>query len=295
MRSKSLLMIAMAVVFGISAVFVSHSWLINQADAHKRALEAELATEKVTVPTSTIVVADTRLRFGSELRRGSLRELPWPSDTLPKGAFATIDALMADGARIALTAVEENEPILKTKITGPGQRATLSAIIDQGKRAVTVRVNDVNGVAGFVLPGDRVDVLMTRAAGRGDGIATVILQGVRVLAVDQMADERADEPDVAKAVTIEVDTVAAQKIALAANIGELSLVLRRAGEALSEETRSVTLGDLGPGLLPVAASGEEYEAGPRRPVAVADSGLATVWVTGANGRQEFRVPMESRR
>jgi pilus assembly protein CpaB len=253
-----------------------------------------MAAENESVAMSTIVVARSALRFGSDLTRGSLRELPWPADTVPKGAFGTIEKLMAGGARIALAPLQENEPILQAKITGPGQRATLSAIIDEGKRAVTVRVNDVNGVAGFVLPGDRVDVLMTRTARQGDGSTTVILQGVRVLAVDQMADERADKPDVAKAVTIEVDTTAAQKIALAASLGSLSLVLRRAGEAVSEATRSITLGDLAPGLVPVGA-GDDGEGRPQVVVAPPDGALTTVWVTGADGRREFRVPMESRR
>ena len=106
-----------------------------------------------------------------------------------------------------LASIERNEPILRTKITGPGQKATLSAVIQDGMRAVTVRVNDVEGVAGFVLPGDHVDVLLTRQSERTTGMNDVVIQNTRVLAVDQLADDAADRPTVARAVTLEVDTV----------------------------------------------------------------------------------------
>ena len=98
-------------------------------------------------------------------------------------------------------------------------------------KAVTIRVNDVEGVAGFVLPGDRVDVVLTRQKDKNVAATDVVLQNVRVLAVDQVADERADKPSLAKAVTLEVEAIGAQKLALAATVGTLSLALRKAGEA----------------------------------------------------------------
>ena len=128
---------------------------------------------------------------------------------------------MSGGKRIVLASIEKNEPILRTKITGPGQKATLSAVIQDGMRAVTVRVNDVEGVGGFVLPGDHVDVLLTRQQERANGMNDVVMQNARVLAVDQLADDAADRPTVVKAVTLEVDTIGAQKIALAASLGNL--------------------------------------------------------------------------
>ena len=97
-------------------------------------------------------------------------------------------------------------------------------------KAVTIRVNDVEGVGGFVLPGDRVDVVLTRQVDKGSATTDVVLQNTRVLAIDQIADERADKPAVAKAVTLEVDTVDAQKICAGASVGTLSLMLRKAGE-----------------------------------------------------------------
>jgi pilus assembly protein CpaB len=173
-----------------------------------------------------------------------LREVPWPANALPAGAFGKIDDVLSEGRRVALTAIEPNEPVLSTKITGPGQRATLSAMLRDGLKAVTVRVNDVDGVGGFVLPGDFVDVVCTRQVDKTAASSDVVLQNVRVLAVDQIADERAEKPIVVKAVTIEVDMIGAQKITLAASIGAISLMLRKAGEMEAEATRRVSLGDL---------------------------------------------------
>jgi pilus assembly protein CpaB len=230
-------MVGFAVVFGLLAVFVAQAWLNRQAELRLRNVDPK----PPAVATRTIVVATSPLRFGTRLTATMLREVAWPEAAIPAGTFASVNDLMAPGKRIVLAAIEPNEPILRTKITGPGQRATLSAVIEPGMKAVTVRVNDVEGVGGFVLPGDHVDVMMTRQPGNND----VVLQNAKVLAVDQLADDSADRPTVVKAVTLEVDTVAAQKLALAASLGSLTLALRKAGEAEVEGTRRVTVGDLG--------------------------------------------------
>ena len=155
------------------------------------------------------------MRFGAHVSADNLKEVTWPDEALPAGTFGSIAEVMSGGKRIVLASFEKNEPILRSKITGPGQKATLSAVIQDGMRAVTVRVNDVEGVGGFVLPGDHVDVLLTRQQERANGTNDVVIQNARVLAVDQLADDAADRPTVVKAVTLEVDTVAAQKIAVA--------------------------------------------------------------------------------
>ena len=111
-------------------------------------------------------------------------------------------------------------------------------------KAVTIRVNDVEGVGGFVLPGDRVDVVLTRQIDKGSASTEVVLQNARVLAVDQIADERAAKTTVAKSVTLEVSTVEAQKVWLASSVGNLSLLLRKAGETAETKTRKITLNDL---------------------------------------------------
>jgi pilus assembly protein CpaB len=273
-RISTIVMIGFAVLFGLLAVFIAQSWLNSQAEMRMRNLQAN----QKPVATQTIVVASRPLRFGAELGSSSLREIPWPEDAVPAGAFAKISDLTSSGRRVVLTAIESNEPVLSSKITGPGQRATLSAVIADGMRAVTIRVNDVDGVAGFVLPGDRVDVALTRQADKNN-TNDVVLQSIKVLAVDQTADERTDKPAIARAVTLEVNSADAQKLALASTVGTLSLMLRRAGEAKSADTRRVTLGDLSNGGAPQVEQG----IAPR---------FATVGVRRAGKRDDVSVPIE---
>ena len=242
MRKSTLMMIAVAAVFGLMAVFVAQAWLNRQAEARMKSLEAQSLRKPVA--SRTLVVAGKPLRFGNELNEGALREVSWPDGALPAGSFTTIQEVLSGGRRVVLGAIEPNEPVLKSKITGAGQRATLSAVIADGMKAVTVRVNDVDGVAGFVLPGDRVDVLMTRQLEKTTAMNDVVLQHAKVLAVDQVADDRTDKPSVAKAVTLEVDIIGAQRLSLASQVGSLSLALRKAGETEAMATRLVTLADL---------------------------------------------------
>jgi pilus assembly protein CpaB len=243
-------MAGFAVLFGLLAVFLAQVWLNNQADERMKSLEAQ---RKAEPPARTIVVASKPLRFGDELSASAMREVAWPEGALPAGAFGKISELTT-GKRIVLAAIEPNEAILATKVTGPGQRATLSAMLAPGMKAVTVRVNDVEGVAGFVLPGDHVDVLLTRTGEKNTAVDDVIIQDVRVLAIDQLADERTDKPSVAKAVTLEVDEADGQKVALAATVGTLSLLLRKAGELTDIATRRVTTVDLSKSNAPTQES-----------------------------------------
>jgi pilus assembly protein CpaB len=273
-RASTIVMIAFAAVFGLLAVFLAQTWLSHQAELRMRNLEAQ----KKPLSTRTIVVASRPLRFGQELSSSTLREAEWPENAVPPGAFAKIVELTQEGKRVVLGPIDANEPVLSAKITGPGQRATLSAVLSEGMKAVTIRVNDVEGVAGFVLPGDRVDVVMTRQMDKNAATNDIVLQNARVLAVDQLADERAEKPSVVKAVTMEVDTVGAQKLTLAASVGNLSLMLRKAGEANAEYTRRITITDLGTPSVSLARE----RRGDR----------ATVVVTRASIKQEYSVPVE---
>ena len=240
MRTSTFVMIGFAVLFGLLAVFLAQIWLNNQADERLKSIDAQ---RKAAPPARSIVVASKPLRFGDELTSAALREMPWPDNAPPAGAFGKI-ADLTSGKRVVLMPIDTNEAVLASKITGPGQRATLSAMLSDGMKAVTIRVNDVEGVAGFVLPGERVDVVLTRTGEKNNAVNDVVLQNVRVLAVDQLADQRADKPAVVKAVTLEVDPTDGQKIALAATVGTLSLLLRKAGDVVSADTRRVTTRDL---------------------------------------------------
>jgi pilus assembly protein CpaB len=270
-RTSTIVMGAFAVLFGLLAVFLAQTWLNNQAEMRMRNLEAQ---KKPDPPARTIVVANRPLRFGDELGSISLREVAWPDSALPAGAFARI-ADITSAKRVVLMPIDANEAVLASKITGPGQRATLSAMIQDNMKAVTIRVNDVEGVAGFVLPGDHVDVVLTRQTDKDVATNDVVIQNARVLAIDQLADARTEKPTVVKAVTLEVNVTNAQKLALASAAGTLSLLLRKAGELAEGTSRRVTLTDLGRAMTPNR-----------------DGRFVSIVVTRATKRQDYSVPAE---
>lgn len=257
MRLGSVFVFIGALALAVASGFMAQSWLERQ----RTAVVAPAPRVEPAQPMTRIVVASAPMRFGMPLSAANIREIDWPSGAVPAGAFrSTGDLLKANERRVVLSAIEANEPIMPWKVTGPGQRGTLSAVIEPGAKALTIRVNDVSGAAGFVLPGDRVDVLLTRAEERlvhnnAAGARTsetkkvtftdVMLQNVRVLGIDQIADDRTDKPAVVKAVTLEVSTGDAQRLTLASTVGSLSLALRPAGAVELAATQRVTTADLG--------------------------------------------------
>jgi pilus assembly protein CpaB len=292
MRTNNITVLVLAVVFGGLAAFLSRQWLENHA-------RTAAAVEHV----GTIVVATSPLAFGSEMTPNSVTEIPWAASFLPEGAFATKQDLFKDGRRVVLAALERNEPILRSKITGPGQRGSLSSLLQEGSRAVTVRVDDVRGVAGFILPGDFVDVVLIRAE-EGfrrdrDNYSDILLQQVKVLAVDQLASERQEQPTVAKAVTLEVTPEQAQKVLLATNIGKLSLILRQPGEKNPQSNRRVTERDLGEDFAkaatPAPLVARPSEPAPTPMKVVMRPETVTVTVVHGFKREDYTVRQENGR
>ena len=233
MRSNSILVLVVAVLLGGLAAFLARNWLLQQTSQPEK--------------TGTVVAAAEQLPFGTPLTETNTKEIPWAAKTRPSGAFSSKQEMFKEGRRISLTTIQSDEPILVSKITGPGQRASLSTLLDPDKRAITVRVDDVRGVAGFILPNDRVDVVLIRSESGPQGqrdYSDLLLQDVKVIAVDQVFSEQKDKAVVAKAVTLEVTPYQAQRISLATNVGHLSLILRKAGDSNLVENRRVTGSDL---------------------------------------------------
>lgn len=256
MRLNSVMTFAVAGILGIVAVGATRTYL-----EHERArMFGEMQNAR---PQQTLVVASKPMPYGAALDRSSLKEIPWASDVVPEGAYRHVDDVLVDERkRYLLSSVAPNTPVLEGQITAPGEKPTLSTALGEGKRAFTIRVNDVLGVAGFVLPGDLVDVMLTRLQG-GEPYVDVLLQGLRVLAIDQFANEQTDEPNVSKSVTFEVDPEQAQKLALGAQLGTLSLALRNSSNAMQEASRRITPDDLAPPeVSPAPKADEEGEAAP---------------------------------
>ena len=280
MRGLSLIVLFAAFVLGVLAVIGVRGILQSRT-----APEAAINTAS-TVDIGTVVVARHPMEFGTELTPEVLREAPWPNEARPEGAFTTVKELLGNERRVALRSIAPNEPVLKDKISGYGGRAALSQIIDEGMRAVTIRVNDVSGAGGFVLPGDRVDVLHTATPSnkRLETVTNILLQDIRVLAIDQIANESQEGAVVAKAATVEVIPFDAQKIALAAKVGELSLSLRNSSASAEEDnkTKTARYRDLNP-------------AQPVRPVATGPSRYGSVRITRGLRRSTQSVVRERKK
>ncbi len=247
MRVSTIASFLIAAVLAGVAVFGARNWLATERQSFAAQLRQEVQQVETT-PKRTIVVASEAVSFGERLDKTKVREIEWASSIVPEGSFEKVGDLIVgdteDTARFALTNIAAGEPVLDTKVTIPGQRAKLSTALSPGMKAISIRVNDVLGVAGFVLPGDRVDVLLTRG-GRGvENYVDVLLQGVKVLAIDQSADDSKDQPSVVRTVTFEVNTIEAQKLVLGANVGTLSLALRNLASTEIEMNERITLKDL---------------------------------------------------
>jgi pilus assembly protein CpaB len=239
-RSTNLAIFMVAVILGAIAAFLARSWL----QSHSERADAD--------QTASIVVANRALAFGVPIAADDVKEIAWPVKSRPQGAFKNFAELTRDGRRIVTSPFVGDEPIIASKVSAPNQRASLSTVIERGKRAVTVAVDDVRGVAGFIFPGDFVDVVLTRTNNSNgpQDFAEVILQHVKVLAIDQMAGERQERPTVAKAVTVEASPDQALRILLATNVGKLSLILRQPAEVAMAPDAKVTDRDLFGGEAP---------------------------------------------
>lgn len=237
---RSVLSLVIGFVIAGAAVFL----MLNYLQAPRTSQAA------AGVPMAAIVVATQDMAFGTPIRKDFLEVVQWPQTSIPEGAFGTLDDIYSgatkDGDRIALRLIGKGEPVLKAKVSGFGERATLSRRVSSDKRAVSIRVNDVTGVAGFLQPGDRVDVMLTRQLGneRENQATDVILQNLTVLGIDQLSDDDHDKPVVARTATVEATPEEAQKLALAQELGSLSLALRNAESVEKVSTSRIAARDL---------------------------------------------------
>lgn len=232
MRVVTIVSLGASAVLGLAALVVAKAVLPNAAAARSPAGAVQ------PVAGVPVVVATKALKFGDKLEPGMLTIAHLPRDAAPEGAFSTVaDVLKLDngGAPVALTPIAAREPLLPAKLSGPGARASVAAEIAEGMRAFTIKVDDVSGVGGHALPGDRVDVVLTRdLTPNGQNrnfVSELVLQNVRVLAVDLNADLASNKPATPKTATLEVDVPASQKLAVASDLGKLSMALRRTGSA----------------------------------------------------------------
>jgi len=252
MRLNTLVTLGASAAFGIMAVVLARGWINDAIESEFRdSRPAANMLVKKTTPTFPVVIAANDLGFGDELTAEALRIVNYPEDAIPVGSYASIDEIFTDLSKrtVVLSQMRLNEPLMNYKISGPGGKGSLSARISEGYRAAAIRVDDVTGVAGFIVPGDYVDVIYTRdPQTRRSGhelIADVLLQNIKILGIDQNQNESSSTADVARTVTVEVKNEDAQRLHLALDSGKLSLTLRAAGEKIVEPVPTVKSSQLG--------------------------------------------------
>ncbi len=209
---KAIVMFIMALVLGTSAAYMAYGWIENQAPTG----------EEIDPDFASVFVAAREIPYGQSLDKSHLKVVSWPREQLPKGAILASEDIEG---KLINQSILPGELLMSARLSDklPGSR--LSSVVTPKKRAITVRVNDVAGVAGFLLPGNRVDVLATRMENRRAETRT-LLQNIRVLAIDQKANAAKDDPIVVRAVTLEADLAEASLLASATEEGTIQLVLR---------------------------------------------------------------------
>lgn len=212
-NTRTLVVLAVAIVSGLAAMMLASSWLNRQS----------------ATGVAHVAVAATEVSLGQRVSPEMIKIVDWPTGSVPHGA---IDDPGKIQGRVVRSGLQRGEPILEAKLAPQGTQGGLSAVIGEGRRAITVRVNDVIGVAGFALPGNYVDIIVNtqkdsdRTNNKDQNISKIVLERILVLAVAQEVSRDETKPRVVNAVTLEVTPDEAEKIDLARSVGNLSLVLR---------------------------------------------------------------------
>jgi pilus assembly protein CpaB len=243
MRVVTIVSLGASAVLGLGALFVAKVALPNAA-------AAKAPLHGAPVVGKSMVVASRAIKYGEKLDAGALTVIKVPDSALPAGAFTAVDQVLAadhGGPPVALIPMSPKEPVLPPKLSGPGARPSVAAEVADGMRAYAVKVNDATGVGGHALPGDHVDVVLTRdltpQGQTRNFISYVVVQNARVLAVDLNADLNSDKPTNPNTYTVEVSVEDSQKLSLASTLGTLSLALRKMGEAEIADAPPLRTGD----------------------------------------------------
>ena len=234
-NKRAIWMMTVAVMLGLGAVLLASSWLLEQPNKK----------------TTQIALAMTDVSLGQRIAPDMIRLADWPTASIPQGAFT--DPARLTG-RVLKTSVVKGEPLVEAKLAPVGTLGGLSALIAEGRRAITVRVNDVVGVAGFALPGNFVDIIVhtereqatadARQPRKNQDISKIVLERILVLAVAQEVERDETKPKVVNAVTLEVTPEQAEALDLARSVGTLSLVLRNQVDPRPAGTGGATKGTL---------------------------------------------------
>jgi pilus assembly protein CpaB len=207
----------LALILGLAAAAYAASWLQQQSASN----------------TLQVIVAKRDLQMGTRLQPDMLQTLAWPKTAAIQGPLTSLDEAVG---RVIRVPVLQGEPLLQSKLAAVGEKGGLSSVLESGQRAVTVKVNEIMGVAGFALPGNFVDVMVNTPDSQNQPISKIVIERIRVLAVAQDVSTNESKPRVVNAVTLQVTPQQAEQIDLARSVGTLSLVLRGHSDNMPVQT-----------------------------------------------------------
>ncbi|MGI9388752.1 MAG: Flp pilus assembly protein CpaB [Boseongicola sp.] len=237
MRTRSLLITMFGMAIAGASVFAS-----------KELLQVQPATASIDTSPGlvSVVVAGQDIPFGTTIEGHKLTTIMWPAEAVPPGTFADYNSLIpqrGNDPRRAKRAMAQGELVLANKVSDFGEKVTIVQTLGKNTRAMAIKVDAQTAVGGFVTPGDTVDIVLTQG-NRESLRAVTILQNIRVIGVDQQADELDEAANIAKTVTVEVSPEQGQKLALAQRAGILSLSLRTLDSVVDKPLESIRLSDI---------------------------------------------------
>ncbi|HWP22755.1 MAG TPA: Flp pilus assembly protein CpaB [Candidatus Binatia bacterium] len=242
MQNRLKIALVVAVFFGLIAAYGIYNFLSTR----QREAESLRAANQDIVVAAQDIPAGTTLN-DEAIKKGLIKTTPWPKKSIPAGAFSSPQQVLGKVNRVKIMA---NEPILESRLAGEG--AGLTVRLEPGKRAMAVRVDEIIGVSGFIVPDDRVDIILTTTpagGGESDKISKIVLQNKRVLSVAQSTEQKDGKPQLARSITLEVTPEEAEKLSLASQEGQIVLALR----GLGDDAPVATIGSKKRDLLALAA------------------------------------------
>jgi pilus assembly protein CpaB len=238
MQNRLKIALVVAVFFGLIAAYGIYNFLRQQRQA----------AEALRQETQNVIVAAKDIPAGTALnddiiKKGMFKVVQWPKTSVPAGAFSSPEQVIGKTNRVKILA---NEPILESRLAGEG--AGLTMRLEAGKRAMAVKVDEIIGVSGFIVPDDRVDVIVTTtppgSQNQDDKISKIVLQNKRVLSVAQSVEQKDGKPQVARSITMEVSPEESEKLSLASQEGQIVLALRGTGDDVDAKTTGSNKRDL---------------------------------------------------
>ena len=221
------LVFGLVLIVGVGLAGFAVMMAKERFDEYQSAITHQRAQLEQVVDVTEVLVTARQIRYGEKVKPEDVVAVRWPANAVPEGTFQVIDDFLPEGDKVLRTAIrimEKGEPLLKVKVSKPGEDAGVSSRLAKGMRAFAVSVDVASGVSGFLSPGDRVDVYWSGEVSNRE-VTKLIQANMNLLAVDQISDLDRNSPTIARTITVEATPQQVARLAQAQQTGRLSLAL----------------------------------------------------------------------